>query len=146
MLNRTLDAMQPVIRAIAEKLQAWLEARFGIGVPVLDRANTGADAAIVLSGYGAGDLYSGNATADDVALLRFRRPDNGEPLAIKFSFAEHQESGQCDCWEVEIDGALDGERDELIALFDPRQRTGSFNNDITPTLRFNGTTVPLQRP
>jgi hypothetical protein len=81
MPNRTLDAMQPVIRASAEKLQAWLEARFA--------------------------------------------------SACRFSI---------------IDGALDGERDELIALFDPRQRTGSFNNDITPTLRFNGTTVPLQRP
>jgi len=138
--------VQPVIRAIAQKLQAWLEARFGVRVPIVDHANAGGDAAIVLSGYGSGNLYSGNTTADDVALLRFRRPDNGEPLAIQFSFAEHQESGQCDCWEVAIAGALDSERSELIAIFDPRQRTGSFNNDMTPTLRFNEITFPLQRP
>jgi len=114
-------------------------------VPIGDREHAGGDAAIVLSAYSAGGFYDGNTTADDVALVRFRRPDNGKPLSIKFSFAEHQESGQCDCWEVAIDGALASERGGLIAVFDPGQRTGSFNNDITPTLRFNGTAVPLQR-
>lgn len=135
-----------LIRPIAEKLQAWLETRFGVRVPILDRADANGDAAIVLGGYGAGDMYQGHTTADDVALAGFRRPDNGERLEIKFTFAVHEESGQCDSWDVEIDGALDGERDVLIALFDPRQRTDSFNDHMTPTLRFNGTAVPLQRP
>jgi hypothetical protein len=30
-----------------------------------------------------------------------------------------------------------------VALFDPRQREGSFNDHMTPRLRFNGTDVPL---
>jgi hypothetical protein len=134
-----------LIRAIAEKLQAWLEAQFGVRVPVVDRADANNDAAIVLGRYGAGGFYDGNTTVDDLALAGFRRPDNGKPLAIKFSFSVHQESGQCDSWDVEIDGAAGGERDALIALFDPRQRKGSFNDHMTPTLRFNGTAVPLQR-
>ena len=114
-------------------------------MPIVDREHAGGDAAIVLSGYGAGGFYDGNTTVDDLALAGFRRPDNGERLAIQFSFSVHQESGQCDSWDVEIDGAPDGERDELAALFDPRQRKDSFNDHMTPTLRFNGTAVPLQR-
>lgn len=134
-----------VIREIAEKLQAWLEARFGVRVPIVDGAYAAGDASIVLGGYGAGDIYRGSTTVDDLALAGFHRPDNGNLLAIKLSLSVHQESGQCDSWDVEIDGAADGERDGLIALFDPGQRNGSFNNHMTPTLRFNGTTVPLQR-
>ena len=114
-------------------------------MPIVEGAPAGGEAAIVLGGYGAGDLYTGNTTVDDVALVGFRRPDSGEPLAIRFTFSVHQESGQCDSWDVEIDGALDRERDELVALFHPRQRRGGFNDHMTPTLRFNGTAVPLQR-
>ena len=114
-------------------------------MPIVGGDHAGGVAAIVVSGYGAGGFYDGNTTVDDVALVGFRRTDNGEPLAMKFSFSEHQESGQCDSWDVEIDGALDGERDELIGLFHPRQRKGWFNDHMTPTLRFNGTAVPLQR-
>jgi hypothetical protein len=132
-----------MIRSIAAKLQAWLEARFGVRVPIVERESAGGDAAIVLGGYGAGDPYAGNTTVDDLALAGFRRADNGEALAIRFSFSVHQESGQCDSWEVEIAGALEGERDDLIALFDPRQRNGWFSDRMTPTLRFNGTVVPL---
>jgi len=127
-------------------LQAWLETRFGVRVPVVARADANNDAAIVLGGYGAGGFYDGNTTVDDLALAGFHRPDNGALLAIKFSLSVHQESGQCDSWDVEIDDARDGERDELVALFHPSQREGSFNNHMTPTLRFNGTDVPLQRP
>jgi hypothetical protein len=112
-------------------------------VPIVDREHAGGDGAIVLSGYGAGGFYDGNTTVDDLALVGFRRPDTGTLLAIKFSFSLHQESGQCDCWAVEIAGALDGERAGLTALFDPRQRKGSFNEHMTPTLRFNGAAVPL---
>ena len=115
-------------------------------MPIVDREHAGGDAAIVLSGYGAGGFYDGNTTVDDVALEGFRRSDNSNLLTIKFSISVHQESGQCDGWEVEIAGALDGERDGLTALFDPRQRKGSFNDHMTPTLRFNGIAVPLQRP
>ena len=114
-------------------------------MPIIDREHAGGVAAIVLSGYGAGGFYDGNTTVDDLALTDFRRPDNQNGLAIQFSFSVHQESGQSDSWNVEIDGALDSERGELIALFDPRQRKGSFNDHMTPTLRFNGTAVPLQR-
>jgi hypothetical protein len=134
-----------VIRSIAEKLQAWLEARFDLRVPIADRVCTNDDAAIVIGRYGAGDLYTGNTIVDDVELVGLRRPGNDQPLAIKFTLAVHQESGQCDAWDVEIDGALDSERDELIALFDPRQRKGWFSDTMTPTLRFNGTALPLQR-
>jgi hypothetical protein len=134
-----------VIHAIAEKLQDWLEARFAVRVPIVDRECAGGDASIVLGGYGAGGFYDGNTTVDDLALAGFHRPDNGNLLAIKFSLSVHQESGQCDSWDVEIDGALDSERAEVTALFDPRQRKDSFNDHMTPTLRFNGTTVPLQR-
>ena len=134
-----------VIREIAEKLQAWLETRFGVRVPIVDHTYAGGDASIVLGRYGAGGFYDGNTTVDDLALAGFHRPDNSNLLAIKFSFSVHQESGQCDSWDVEIDGAADGERDGLIALFDPRQRNGSFNDHMTPTLRFNGAAVPLQR-
>ena len=134
-----------MIRALAEKLQAWLEARFGVRVPIVDRAPANTDTAIVLGGYGAGGFYDGNTTVDDLALAGFRRPDNGYLLAIKLSVSVHQESGQCDSWEVEIDGAADSERDALIALFDPRQRKGSLSDHMTPTLRFNGTAIPLQR-
>jgi len=134
-----------MIRAIAEKLQALLEAWFGVRVPILDRADANDGAAIVLGGYGAGGFYDGNTTVDELALAGFHRPDNGDLLAVKFSIAVHQESGQCDSWDVEIDGAQDRERDELVALFDPRQREGSFNDHMTPTLRFNATAVPLQR-
>jgi len=135
-----------LIRAIAENLQAWLQTRFGVRVPIVERADAQNDGAIVLGGYGAGGFYDGNTTVDDLALAGFRRPDSGAPLAIKFSVSVHQESGQCDSWDVEIDGAQDRERDELVALFDPSQRRGSFNDHMTPTLRFNGTAVPLQRP
>ena len=114
-------------------------------MPIVDREHSGGDPAIVLSGYGAGGFYDGYATVDDLALTDFGRPDNQNQLAIKFSFSVHQESGQCDSWNVEIDGALDSERGELIALFDPRQRRGGFNDHMTPTLRFNGIAVPLQR-
>lgn len=114
-------------------------------MPIVEGANAGSGASIVLGGYGAGGFYDGNTTVDDLALTEFRRPDNQNRLAIKFSLSVHQESGQCDSWDVEIDGALDSERGELIALFDPRQRKGSFNDHMTPTLRFNGIAVPLQR-
>ena len=114
-------------------------------MPIVDREHSGGNPAIVLSGYGAGGFYEGNTTVRDLALTHFHRPGNGKQLAIKFSFSVHQESGQCDSWDVEIDGALDSERGELIALFDPRQRKGSFNDHMTPTLQFNGIAVPLQR-
>jgi hypothetical protein len=115
-------------------------------VPIVDREHSGGDPAIVLGGYGAGGFYDGNTIVRDLALTDFGRPDSQNRLAIKFSFSVHQESGQCDSWDVDIDGALDGERDELIALFDPRQRRDGFNDHMTPTLRFNGIAVPLQRP
>jgi len=72
----------------------------------------------------------GNTTVDDLALAGFHRPDSGDPLAIKFSFSVHQESGQCDSWDVEIDGAQDREEGERQPADDDAEaRRGSEGRD-----------------
>ena len=52
-----------MIRAIAEKIKAWLEARFGIAVPIVDRPPANNDAAIATRRSCAGRCRSRKADA-----------------------------------------------------------------------------------
>ncbi len=127
-------------RKLAEQLRAWLSSRFGIDVPIVEQPVEGT--CIALGAWGGGGFYSGSSNADELSLRAFARPD-GAPLRIAFTVIVHEDSGQIDCWEATIDGALDEERAALSAIFDPKPVAHRLNDSITPTLRWNGVAGPL---
>lgn len=109
-----------MIDRIAKRLRAWIEKRYGTSEPAVAR-----------DGYGSGDLYYGNVTADS---LHYEQG----PLSIKFQASVHQESGQVDQWDVEITGADNADRDALRDVFHWRHARADLNNHISPRFRFNG--------
>ena len=109
-----------MIEKIAKRLRAWIEKRFGPSEP-----------AVAKDGYGSGDLYYGNVTTDS---LHYERGG----LSITFQLSVHQESGQVDQWDVEIDGADAADQIALRDVFHWRHARADLNNHITPRFRFNG--------
>jgi hypothetical protein len=117
-----------MLRPLAEKLQALLAQQLGVTLPITEeRGGPG----IVLTADSFGDIYSGSTY---YATLSVDHP----PLRLQFRFSEHQLSGQCDEWSLEVKGAREEERAAFGEVFHPRQRGGHWNNHVDPTYTFNG--------
>lgn len=91
------------------------------------------------SSWSGGDPYSGTTSSVNLR-LEVQRPETGL-LRIKFDYALHELSGQCDEWRVEVNGAVDSEREALWVLFHPRQQRHHWNEHISPAFKFNGAEV-----
>lgn len=140
-----------LIEPFAAKLQAFIEQRFGVRVPIV-RAKSEpavpADAkpgvpAIVLAGYGFGDIYSGGTTVQNLVLEKFVRPGTNETFVVRFELSEHEWSGQCDAWRITISGAREDEREPLLEMFHRKHRDGHWGANPYCTIDFNGVNTDL---
>jgi hypothetical protein len=125
-----------VIETLAPKLQSLLAELFAMQLPIVgDQDEAGAAAMIRVHRYSSGDMYSGYSMAERISL------EGCAPLALSFTYSLHELSGQCDDWTLEISGAPDASRPRFAEAFHPRQQTSWWNQNISPSFRFDGTEV-----
>jgi hypothetical protein len=136
------------IQKIAANLQAFARERLGRDVPIAKGGHNDYPAkltdAIVWSTSSSGDIYSGVTHSDELTLV-LPRPDIGAPFKVQFSYALHELSGQCDRWEVRVDGATPADIDALSAVFSPTQNTEYWNNHVGPALYVDGVETSFAR-
>jgi hypothetical protein len=120
------------IPKLAEKLQALVREYRGLEVPIFDHRQVGGEArkstvvtepAIVWTGWSPAvrnASYGGETCTDE---LRFQMPQSasGAALSVYFEFAEHDLSGDCDQWKLDIRHATADEVEALRSIFSPAQ-------------------------
>ncbi|HEY1546539.1 MAG TPA: hypothetical protein VGG28_01900 [Kofleriaceae bacterium] len=125
-----------MVEALAEKLQDLLRELLATSIPIVrNQHEPGATAALRVNSGSYGDPYSGSWTSERISL------DGCAPLKLVFTYSLHELSGQCDDWTLEISGAPEASRLRFAELFRPRQQTNYWNQNISPSFRFNGVDV-----
>ena len=138
--------MISVAKDIAEKLQLFLEARFGVRVPIVVTAEYRkgfATPTIWVQRTAIADPDGGTDLTEELSLQEFVRPDNKESLKLQFGYHQVGPSSAIDQWEVRVSGADEADRHVLYDLFDARtwkQATGwgGWDTRLVPAFEYNG--------
>jgi hypothetical protein len=127
---------------LAEQLATLLRQRLAIAsTVVVDGAPgpdvRGSDAVVRVASDVGGGTYDGGTWNLSIAVDGALRTD-GTPITVSFVMLEHEISGQCDGWTLELAGLGDDASAAAIELFHPRQRRGPWNDHVTPRLVVDG--------
>ena len=112
---------------MAEALRAWLEQRLGTPVTVLKPGDDGGGAVVTIES----DQFSGAPRIDVIQFL-------GSGLKVRFEMREHDVSGECEKWMLDVRGAKPEDIEAIGEIFHPRNRKGPWGSSADVEYVFNG--------
>ena len=131
--------MSQLVDAIARELQAFLDDRLGLRVPIRTARPARGGRYLLVERSGHADPWMGGGWTASVQLLKCARPDTHEVLEVQL---------RCDStegvatWNAVVSGALEREQAVFERIFDPSRYKGAPES---VELVFNGRQLTLVR-